>query len=282
MRTTITKHHGKHHMAVDHYTRIMGDIQALFRSRLQIQILLALSDGNKTLAQLREITGSSSQALIPKIRKLEANNYIAISEYEYHLTPVGKILALKIQDIILFKSVTRKHKDFWDQHRVDAIPEPFLQDLGELYQTEIVSDTNVDIFNVYFNFLKVLNEAERVCIVSPISSPAHTEAVAKRAMEGATIDLLVGKELIEQFSRPSYAEKISEVVGTGRGKIFILDPMPKLGLTVTDKAISLGLYKLDGITYDSTSDLFSREERAVRWGQRLFDYYRKQATELIL
>ena len=85
-------------MAVDHYTRIMGDIQALFRSRLQIQILLALSDGNKTLAQLREITGSSSQALIPKIRKLEANNYIAISEYEYHLTPVGKILALKIQD----------------------------------------------------------------------------------------------------------------------------------------------------------------------------------------
>lgn len=267
-------------MAVDHYTRIMGDIQALFRSRLQIQILLALADGNKTLAQLRDITGSSSQALIPKIRKLETSNYIAISEYEYHLTPVGKILTLKIQDIILFKSVTRKHKDFWDLHKVDAIPEPFLQDLGELYESEIVSDTNVDIFNVYFNFLKALNEAERVCIVSPISSPAHTEAVAKRAMEGVTIELLVGKQLAEQFSRPPYAEKVAEVAGTAKGKIFILDPMPKLGLTVTDKALSLGLYKLDGVTYDSTTDLFSKDERAVSWGQRLFDYYRTQSREL--
>ena len=267
-------------MAVDHYTRIMGDIQALFRSRLQIQILLALADGNKTLAQLREITGSSSQALIPKIRKLETSNYIAISEYEYHLTTVGRILTLKIQDIILFKSVSRKHKGFWDQHRVDAIPIIFLRDLGELYQTEIISDTNVDIFNVYFNFLRMLNEADRICIVSPISSPAHTEAVAKRAMEGVTVDLLVSKELAEQFSRQPYAEKIAEVTATARGKVFILDPMPKLGLTVTDKAISLGLYKLDGITYDSTTDLFSKDERAVRWGQRLFDYYRDQATEL--
>jgi predicted transcriptional regulator len=267
-------------MAVDHYTRIMGDIQALFRSRLQIQILLALADGNKTLAQLREITGSSSQALIPKIRKLESSNYIAISEYEYHLRPVGKILTLKIQDIILFKSVTRKHKDFWDQHKVDAIPDPFLHNLGDLFESEIISDTNVDIFNVYFNFLKALNEAERVCIVSPISSPAHTEAVAKRALEGVTIELLVGKDLAAQFSLPPYVEKIAEVAGTAKGKIFILDPMPKLGLTVTDKVISLGLYKLDGVTYDSTTDLFSKNEQAVGWGQRLFDYYRDQSVEL--
>ena len=267
-------------MAVDHYTRIMGDIQALFRSRLQIQILLALADGNKTLAQLREITGSSSQALIPKIRKLESSNYIAISEYEYHLRPVGKILTLKIQDIILFKSVTRKHKDFWDQHKVDAIPDPFLHNLGDLFESEIISDTNVDIFNVYFNFLKALNEAERVCIVSPISSPAHTEAVAKRALEGVTIELLVGKDLASQFSLPPYVEKIAEVAGTAKGKIFILDPMPKLGLTVTDKVISLGLYKLDGVTYDSTTDLFSKNEQAVGWGQRLFDYYRDQSVEL--
>ncbi len=79
-------------MSGDHCTRNMGDIQALFRSRLQIQILLALVDGNKTLAQLREITGSSSQALIPRIRKLESGNFIAISDYEYHLTPVGRLL----------------------------------------------------------------------------------------------------------------------------------------------------------------------------------------------
>ena len=78
--TGLPPNHGLRAKEVDQYTRIMGDIQALFRSRLQIQILLALADGTKTLSQLRDITGSSSQALIPKIRKLESSNFMAISD----------------------------------------------------------------------------------------------------------------------------------------------------------------------------------------------------------
>lgn len=269
-------------MAVDHYTRIMGDIQALFRSRLQIQILLALSDGTKTLAQLREVTGSSSQALIPKIRKLESSNFMAISDYEYHLTPVGRILTKKIQDIILFKSVTKKHKNFWDQHYSEAIPEEYFANIGDLYNSEIVSDTNVDIFNVYFNFLKMIQEAEQVYILSPISSPAHTDAVLKRIREGVYVETLVGKDLIGQLSQSPHFDKIHELASHTKSKILVLDEMPRLGLTVTDKHISLGLYKNDGVTYDTTTDLFSADAAAVNWGRRLYQYYRDNAVELAL
>lgn len=268
-------------MSVDHCTRNMGDIQALFRSRLQIQILLALVDGNKTLAQLREITGSSSQALIPRIRKLESGNLITISDYEYHLTPVGRLLSKKMQDIIRFKSITTKHKNFWHQHSSEEIPEEFLDTIGDLYNSEIIADTDINIFNVYFNFLKIIQEAKHLNILTPISSPAHVCAVMKRIGEGVYGEILVREELFRQISVSSDFDKIHELATQTNSKIFILEKPPKLGLTVTDKHLSLGLYKKDGV-FDTTTDLFSVDEKAVHWGQMLYNHYRDTAEEMIL
>ena len=280
--TGLPPNHGLRAKEVDQYSRIMGDIQALFRSRLQIQILLALADGTKTLSQLRDITGSSSQALIPKIRKLESSNFMAISDYEYHLTPVGKILTKKIKDIILFKSVTKKHNNFWDQHYSEAIPEEFFVNLGELYNSDIILDTNVDIFNVYFNFLRMIQDSKEIYILSPISSPAHTDAVLKRIREGVYVETLIGKDLIGQILQSPHFDKIHELASHTTSKIFILDEMPRLGLTVTDKQISIGLYKSDGVTYDTTTDLFSADPAAVAWGQKLYQYYKSNAVEFTL
>jgi predicted transcriptional regulator len=259
----------------------MGDIQALFRSRLQIQILLALVDGNKTLAQLREITGSSSQALIPRIRKLESGNFIAISDYEYHLTPVGRLLSKKMQDIIRFKSITTKHKNFWHQHSSEEIPEKFLDTIGDLYNSEIIADTDINIFNVYFNFLKIIQEARHLYILTPIASPAHICAVMKRIGEGVYGEILVGEDLFRQISVSSDFDKIQELAKKTKSKIFILEKPPKLGLTVTDKHLSLGLYKKDGV-FDTTTDLFSIDEKAVHWGQMLYTHYRDSAKEMTL
>jgi predicted transcriptional regulator len=83
---------------LDVYDTMMEEIQSIFRSRLQLQILLSLLEGNKTLADLREITGSTSQAIIPKIRILEASRYIGAVDYEYYLTTSGRVITTKIQD----------------------------------------------------------------------------------------------------------------------------------------------------------------------------------------
>lgn len=259
----------------------MGDIQALFRSRLQMQILLALADGNKTLSQLREITGSSSQALIPRIRKLESGNFIAISDYEYYLTPIGGLLSKKMQDIIRFKSITTKHTNFWHQHSSEEIPEKFLDTIGDLYHSEIIADTDTNIFHVYFNFLKIIQEANHLNILTPISSPAHMCAVMKRIGEGVYGEILVGEELFRQISDSSDFDKVHELAIQTNSKIFILEKPPKLGLTVTDKHLSLGLYKKDGV-FDTTTDLFSVDEKAVRWGQMLYNHYRDTAQEVTL
>ncbi|MDD4522709.1 MAG: hypothetical protein PHW84_07265 [Methanosarcina sp.] len=58
------------------YKKMDDDVQAIYRSRLLTEILLSLNEGSRKLSQLHEITGSTSQALIPKLKKLEADHLI--------------------------------------------------------------------------------------------------------------------------------------------------------------------------------------------------------------
>ena len=54
----------------------------------------------------------------------------------------------------------------------------------------------------------------------------------------------------------------------------------RVGLTITDKYLSLGLFKKDTNLYDSSSDLFSSDRLAVEWGEDLFRYYKERSTKL--
>jgi len=51
-------------------------IHSIYSSRLKIQILLTLLHNKASLSRLREVTGSTSQALNPKIRSLEKQGLI--------------------------------------------------------------------------------------------------------------------------------------------------------------------------------------------------------------
>jgi predicted transcriptional regulator len=260
----------------------MGDIQALFRSRLQIQILLALSEGNQTLANLREKTGSSSQALIPKIRGLESQMLLEQRNYEYILTPLGQVLADRITDFVSTIGSIRKHKDFWGSHDLTGIPPQYLSEIGRLVNSEIIFDTSEDVIHVYTLYLKIVREASRIYGVSGVMSPGIAESLSTRAMEGVPVELVVNVDAAGTLSQEPYLTPIKALLNYPHFKIWITRVPLKVGLTVTDKCISLGMFKKDGKMYDSSSDLYSVDPDAIRWGEELFNHYKVQSDLLTL
>jgi predicted transcriptional regulator len=98
------------------YKEMEDDVQAIYRSRLLTEILLSLNEGGQKLSQLREITGSTSQAIIPKLRILEADHLIETKEQEYCLTPIGKIVASGVADSFATIGTINKFKHFWSTH----------------------------------------------------------------------------------------------------------------------------------------------------------------------
>jgi len=255
----------------------MGDIQALFRSRLQIQILLALLDGNKTLANLREKTGSSSQALIPKIRGLESQILVEQRNYEYILTPLGKVLSERIIDFVSTIGAIRKHKDFWASHDLSGIPAPALSSIGKLVNSEITFDTTEDVIHVYTLYLKIVKEASYIYGASSVMSPGLAESLSERIMEGIPVELVVNPDAAEKLGHEPYGTPIKKLLSYPNFKIWVTRIPLRVGLTVTDKCISLGLYKKDGKIYDSSSDIISMQPEAIKWGEDLFQYFKNHS-----
>ena len=56
----------------------------------------------------------------------------------------------------------------------------------------------------------------------------------------------------------------------------------RIGLTVTDRHLSLGLFKKETDLYDSSMDLFSQDLSAVSWAEGIFTYYRERSTKVDL
>ena len=267
---------------LDSYEQYQKSIHSIFSSRLKIQILLTLLSEHPPLSRLREITGSTSQALIPKIRSLESQSLIESKNYEYSLTPLGKAVAGEVSDFVTLMSGITCHKEFWAIHDLSGIPDEFLKRIGELQDSEVKLDTQVDIMHVYSHFLKIVREAAYIHGISSIMSPGLAETVAERVVAGVPVELVVSRQVTSLLGQEPYIGQIKQLLGFRNFKIWVTGEDLKVGITVTDKHLSVGLFKIDSSLYDSSTDLFSQVAEAITWGEDLFRYYRDRSVLLDL
>ncbi|MDD1712457.1 MAG: DUF1724 domain-containing protein [Methanoregulaceae archaeon] len=251
-------------------------IHSIYSSRLKIQILLTLLSGSTSLAKLREVTGSTSQALIPKIRNLESQMLIE-ARNEYLLTPLGKVVAINVAEYVRLMGGIDRHREFWADHDLSGLPEEFLKQIGDLHESEVKLDNEVDIMSVYSNFLKILKGGAFIHGISSVMSPGIAELLTERILAGTPVELIVSDDVIPKLSKEPYTEFMRQVRTCSNFKVFATSEPLKVGITVTDTMLSLGLFKHEGHLYDSSSDLFTAEKMAVEWGERLFQHYKNRS-----
>jgi predicted transcriptional regulator len=262
------------------YERHHKLIHSIYSSRLKVQILLALNQGNASLAHLRAVTGSTSQALIPKIRTLESQVLVEALNYEYHLTPLGKVVAGNVQDYVALMGGIGRHTGFWASHDLSGLPEEFLKTLGDLHEGAVKSDTTTDMFFVYSHYLEILKDARYIHGISSVASPGLASFLAEKVAEGVPVELVVNEEVISLLMQDPYASNMKELSGFPNFEIWVTAELLHIGLTVTDRHLSMGLYHKDQKLYDSASDLFSEDPDAIAWAERLFQYYKDRSKKL--
>lgn len=264
------------------YNEFHDDIQAIFRSRLLTQILIALGDGSKPLSTLRDVTGSSSQALIPKIRQLEALHYVESVRGDYALTPIGRIVEPEIERLVMVMGVLRRHRDFWVEHDIEGIPPEFLREIRHLYNSEVVKDVEENIFVVYAAFLTILREASWIHGLSSIMSQVLANAIKEAVLDGRPVELVISQKLAQTLVAEPYDAVLGSLKGHTNFSIYVSPSPIRLGMTATDKYLSLGLYRRDTNAYDAATDLISTDAAAIAWGERLFQHYKADSTLLQL
>jgi predicted transcriptional regulator len=257
-------------------------IQSIYSSRLKIQILLSVADQPKSLSELREVTGSTSQAIIPKIRSLEHLFLLESCDRGYSITPVGRILAAKIGDFVVTLGEMTKHQEFWATHDIEGIPAPFLDEIGDLYASEVEFDTTDNMFHVYSHFISILQQADYIHTISSVMSVAVAEVLAQKVVAGVPVELVVNRSIAEGLMQEPFVSGMQTLKPYKQFRIWVVDESLHLGITVTDKHLSFGLNKKVNAVYDSSADMFSSDPKAREWAERLFRYYRDRAILLEL
>ncbi len=254
-------------------------IHSLYNSRLKIQILLTLLHHTASLSRLREVTGSTSQALIPKIRSLEHQGLIEAANYEYRLTPLGGVVAMNVEGFVQLMGGIDQHHTFFTDHDLSDLPEAFLLSIGDLYNAEPKQDTTTDMFYVYSHYLEILKDAEYIHGISSVASPGLARFIAEKVVTGIPVELVVNHEVVQLLTTEPYKSNMQGLAGYPNFSVWVTGEKLRVGLTVTDKYLSLGLFKKDTNLYDSSSDLFSSDPRAVGWGENLFRYYKERSAQ---
>lgn len=257
-------------------------IHSIFNSRLKVQVLLALKKGDSTLTALRDVTGSTSQALIPKIRSLEGLALVESRGRQYALTPLGYVVAEEIFRYVSLIGGIGSHLQFWTTHDLSGIPRDFIARIGDLAGGEVQYDTTMDMFSVYTHYISILCEASYIHGLSSVASPGLARFLTEKIHEGIPVELVVSENVVDLLGRDPYIDFMKNLSGSKNFTLYVIPGDMRLGLTVTDKNLSLGLFKRDIPQYDSSCDLFSGDPEAVAWGESLFQYYRKKGREVSL
>ncbi len=259
------------------YNQTYKLIQSIYSSRLKVQILLSVATGPKPLAELRDVTGSTSQAIIPKIRSLERLSLIEPWEHGYAITTTGAILAAKIQDFVMTTGELIQHREFWAGHDMEGIPRPFLDRIGDLYVSEVKFDTTDNMFHVYTHFVTILQQAEHIHGISSVMSPQVADVLSDRIVAGIPVELVVSLTVARGLMQEPFLSKIRHLKSYKNFRIWVVNEPLNLGLTVTDKHLSLGLNKKIDNVYDSSADMYSDDPQALSWAESLFEYYRNRS-----
>ncbi len=267
------------HGSSDECTDVGATIRAFYCARTVAGSLLALSDGKKTLSELSAVAGCMSDALIPRIRWLEAMGLLR-EEDGYVLTPAGERVAAEMEQFTATFAAVMRHRDFWNTHGLDRFPDFALHAFGDLADAEIIRDNQTNYLLNYEHYASLLAKAAHIHGLSTMANPSISDIITVRVAAGVPVELVISPTLADRIRRDPYREKIA-LLSTFEHMRFRVTELPiPMGMTVTDRCMSAKLFVRDGDTYDMQNGLFCTSPKAIDWGERLFAYYKEHSVPM--
>lgn len=258
-------------------------LKMIVTSNVRYRVLLALSEGPKTLGEIQMQVGSSKSTISHAISDL-VDEMIVTQEPDtrrYRLTNVGHLVYLQMKNVADALESIEKFEDFWLSHDLSGIPEDLLLRIGDLKDSELHTTTPEYLRLPHDVYMELIRTSRWIRGVSPILFADYPEEFLGLVFgEEVDIEIITTRAVYEKLIELSPPEAVERVRELPNVRLYVLDENPKVAFTVTNNFLSLGLFLPDG-TYDMMSDLISRSESAKKWGIDLFEHYRRKAERVI-
>ncbi|MFB6152002.1 MAG: helix-turn-helix transcriptional regulator [Haloarculaceae archaeon] len=244
-------------------------VEYVVGSSVRTDLLLALVRDRRPTDDLVDAIDASESAIYSATSDLERRGLIRSVDGRWAPTGSGRLVAdLLDQQSTLSEMV---EDDYWRDHDVGALPRRFRLRLTELADAEVFRAPDTNPHAVVREVCERVEAAgERVDILTPIYQSEYEAVMPDSTEARLLIDATVAEEAIEaagsrEEAAPPFDETAVRTLGVD------------VGIGVTDDDLMLSLPTIDD-QYDSRTEVFASDERAIEWGRDLFEHYWQRAT----
>jgi len=255
-------------------TRILSSISTSENRR---KLLLFLKLGPKTWGEIKQAIGVSSQVMNPQIHILVDEGMVRFSGGRYELTQYGKAYLNILQPAIENISILEEHPDFWKMHYLPAIPDPLLVRISDIAGASLKVVDTERMFEL--RDLHIFETARRIRGIAMVVHPAYVNYILTATKRDIPLEIIIGPKAYNCLQE-HHPECIKEFFSLKKSALFVHTQDLFLSMALTEAAFVLQLAFSTGDP-DPRRDLFCHSERALKWGNDLFDWYRDRSRRII-
>ncbi|WP_266077432.1 helix-turn-helix transcriptional regulator [Haladaptatus caseinilyticus] len=238
-------------------------VEYVLRSGARTDVLLAVFDGHNSTQALLNQNLASESAVYNALTELENRGLIYVPKTKrWAVTGTGSVVADLIRQQRATERVLQMDTDYWQNHDVTALPEPFRSQLAALSDGEIIRATDTQPSRAVREVEKRLQSASNPSVIAPIFSERLSDAFVDNCDDPR---LVLGKSVLADLLTDTTFNRDED----DRIDVRVADVA--FALTVTDESLLLSLPHLDG-SYDVQTEFVAESERARRWGTKLFEH----------
>lgn len=253
-------------------------IDLVFRSDKRKNLLILLDSGSKSIDEIRDKLDVTATSILPQIKKLIDSDLIVQEDRMYKLTVLGEFIIKKVKPLLSALEVVEKNNCYWTGHDLNSLPHHLLERISELGDCILVEP---DLNHFYEPSQKIIDSMVNAKIVSTLASyfnPAYLPLYVELGRKDAELSINFTQSVWDHLSN-EHSNMIEELMDMDNVSLYISKEGIKISeITVTDQIMLFGLFDKNG-KFDQQF-ILSFEPAALRWGQELFDYFKRLSKQV--
>ncbi|EMA54550.1 helix-turn-helix transcriptional regulator [Halococcus salifodinae] len=252
------------------------DVEYLVRSENRIAVLEALADDHHSRSKLQSLTDASRVTVGRILEEMEQREWVTHEGWEYEATPLGKLLATDVRQLIDTAATAQNLRDVVSHALYDATD----IDLRWLESAQIVRPGDRGDIIAMINRVGTLYEGatNQLQTVGGFFEYRTLDIVRRKVVdEGIPYTSVYTQEAIESaLSRSDARSHIAEILGTGNEIYVYEDEIPFI-LSIIDGTIVMGATDDQG---GPGPMIESDEETVLNWAKATHERYKREAVPL--
>jgi predicted transcriptional regulator len=265
------------HTTIRELRRMSDLLSVISASDKRRNLLILLDSGSREWDEIKDTLKVTSTGMLPQVKILEEEHLVVRDGRKFSLTPMGKVLTGHMEPLIRTMDIFDKNKKFWHEHYIEALPYEILLDIRDLGDYKIIENSDEEIFDIN-TFLMNISQSKVVRGISHTVHPKYPNFFLDLAKNGVETSLILTHGVFK-IVKSKYRDSLEEWINLENANLYVSKEDIKFSFVVTDSYFSISLFYNSGM-FDSKNDVTSSAASALKWGERIFTYFRDRSEKI--